>query len=535
MALTFPGGIALYDRRSTVRKEFSENEAPAFCRYDIPDGFDIIVNDGDRVFVNSPLMRDCDGFCIYSTVSGTVLEVTPKTVTVENDSEFVSVPLFERIQKPVSELTCDEIISYVKACGITGAFSGEPVYRKMERSLQKARRLVISCVESDPCSGHVRSFAVKNADGIVLGAKLLMLALGIKKTVIAFGEKDTKVVSAFEKVITHKNMLVSAFVDEKYPQGNDRLLISSIYHVEIPFSRTPEECGYLVMSAETVFNVYHCLKNACCVMKKALTIAGDGVLSPIYMQAYVGTPFESIASSCQAEADAVTVNGGVINGRITNGGAVSQFTNVLAFVRPYKQHVDECIRCSRCATVCPMHLIPYMFFENYQNGRHEDNIDFGIYNCIECGCCAYVCPSAIDLLGTIRKGRGEATCEYEENELNNLPDISDEAVYSEENPDPLFGVIHESAADTDNEEQADKDAAAVSETIEPVSEEATEDEPSPSVGNADLISIPELDISTIGKKRRKKKKDFGKELEEVLKANPEDFDDKGDDANDDDK
>ena len=35
------------------------------------------------------------------------------------------------------------------------------------------------------------------------------------------------------------------------------------------------------------------------------------------------------------------------------------------------------------------------------------------------------------------------------------------------------------------------------------------------------------------KKRKKKKKDFRKELGDVLKANPEDFDEKGDDANDD--
>ena len=110
-------------------------------------------------------------------------------------------------------------------------------------------------------------------------------------------------------------MLVSAFVDEKYPQGDDRLLISSIYHVEIPFSRTPEECGYLVMSAETVFNVYHCLKNACCVTKKALTVAGDGIPSPLNLMAHIGTPFEDIASSYQAETDALAVNGGIINGR----------------------------------------------------------------------------------------------------------------------------------------------------------------------------------------------------------------------------
>ena len=533
MALTFPGGIALYDRRSTACKEFSEMEAPAFCRYDIPDGFETIVNAGDMIFVNSPLMRDPDGFCIYSTVSGNIREVNRKTVTVENDGEFVSVPLFEQIQKPVSELTSDEIILYVKSCGITGAFSGEPVYRKMERSLQKARRLVISCVESDPCSGHVRSFAVKNADGIVLGAKLVMLALGIKKTVIAFGERDTKVAAAFEKVITHKNMLVSAFVDAKYPQGDDRLLISSIYHVEIPFSRTPEECGYLVMSAETVCNVYHCLKNACCITKKALTVAGDGIPSPLNLMAHVGTPFEDIASLCKAETDALTVNGGIIKGRITDGGAVSQSTNVLTFVRPYKQHTDECIRCSRCASVCPMHLIPYMFLENYQNGRHGDNIDFGIYNCIECGCCAYVCPSAIDLLGTIRNDRGEASIVYETDQPNGLPDISDEAVFFEENPDPLFGVTPENSDDVNSEEQSDDDVEALPETDESVSAAVPEAEPAPSEGDSDLVSIPELDLSEIGKKRRKKKKDFRKELGDVLKANPEDFDEKGDDANDD--
>ena len=523
MALTFPGGIALYDRKSTAHKEFSEKEAPAFCRYDIPDGFEIIVNAGDTVFVNTPLMRDPDGFCIYSTVSGAVREVNEKSITIDNDGEFVTVPLFEQIRKPVSELTCDEIISYVKLCGITGAFSGEPVYRKMLRSFQRTRRLVISCVESDPCSGHVRSFAVKNADGIVLGAKLIMLALGIKKTVIAFGEKDTRVVSAFERIITHKNMLVSAFVDEKYPQGNDRLLISSIYHVEIPFSRTPEECGYLVMSAETVFNVYNCLKNACCVTKKALTVAGDGVASPLNLMAYVGTPFEEIALSCQTEADSLTVDGGIINGRITDGGTVSQSTNVLALVRPYRQHSDECIRCSRCASVCPMHLIPYMFLENHQNGRHDDNIDFGIYNCIECGCCAYVCPSAIDLLGTIRAERGEATVVYEDDEPCDLPDGSDapdEPTYREADPDTIFGAATESIADINNEEQSGEDNEATPEA-----------EPTGSDGNSEPASVPMIDLSAVDQKRKKKKKDFKKELREVLESNPEDIDEKGNDAN----
>ena len=71
------------------------------------------------------------------------------------------------------------------------------------------------------------------------------------------------------------------------------------------------------------------------------------------------------------------------------------------------------------------------------------------------------------------------------------------------------------------------------EADESITAAVQEAESTPSGGDSDLVSIPELDLSEIGKKRKKKKKDFRKELGDVLKANPEDFDGKGDDANDD--
>ena len=133
----------------------------------------------------------------------------------------------------------------------------------------------------------------------------------------------------------------------------------------------------------------------------------------------------------------------------------------------------------------------------------------------------------------IRNYRGEASVVYDSDEPDDLPDISNEAVFFEENPDPFFGVTPESAVDVNSEEQSEDHVEALPEADESITAAVQEAESTPSGGDSDLVSIPELDLSEIGKKRKKKKKDFRKELGDVLKANPEDFDGKGDDANDD--
>jgi len=364
-------------------------------------------------------MHDCDGFCRYSSVSGTVKEITDSYIAIANDGKDNQIELFPEICKPINEMSREEILGYIKACGIVGTYSGEPLYKKLTRCFEKVNRLVISCIESDPCSGHVRTFAAAHPEEIVLGAKIIMLAMGVKKTVIAFGEKDGKIAAAFDRVSAKKDLIVSAFVDKKYPQGNDRILVTSIYNVEIPFSLTPDMCGYLVLSAETVYNVYDCLKNSCSVYEKALTVTGDGIKHPTNVIARIGTPFEHLMRSFGADESSVAVSGGVLNGQASPDGVLEHNTNILFAANRYDVKQQRCIRCSRCASVCPMHLSPYKFYENRLSGFHEKSIDIGLYNCIECGCCSYVCPSRIDLLGAIRKEKKgitesediESTCE----------------------------------------------------------------------------------------------------------------------------
>ena len=52
-----------------------------------------------------------------------------------------------------------------------------------------------------------------------------------------------------------------------------------------------------------------------------------------------------------------------------------------------------CIKCGRCLSVCPMHLMP----PNIENAYSLMNLDmmkhYKVNMCVECGCCAYVCPA----------------------------------------------------------------------------------------------------------------------------------------------
>jgi electron transport complex protein RnfC len=74
---------------------------------------------------------------------------------------------------------------------------------------------------------------------------------------------------------------------------------------------------------------------------------------------------------------------------------------------PAPQPAMPCIRCTRCAEVCPQELQPqdlYWFAKANNFGKAED---FHLFDCIECGACAYVCPSHIPLVNYYRYAKSE--------------------------------------------------------------------------------------------------------------------------------
>jgi electron transport complex protein RnfC len=57
-----------------------------------------------------------------------------------------------------------------------------------------------------------------------------------------------------------------------------------------------------------------------------------------------------------------------------------------------------CIRCGRCAEVCPVQLLPQQLYWHARAKAFDRAQGYNLFDCIECGCCAQVCPSHIPLV-----------------------------------------------------------------------------------------------------------------------------------------
>ncbi|HYQ58382.1 MAG TPA: 4Fe-4S dicluster domain-containing protein, partial [Draconibacterium sp.] len=72
-----------------------------------------------------------------------------------------------------------------------------------------------------------------------------------------------------------------------------------------------------------------------------------------------------------------------------------------------REEILACIRCSRCTSVCPMGLEPYLLMTLGEKQIFERAENERIMDCIECGSCSYTCPSSRPLLDYIRFGKGK--------------------------------------------------------------------------------------------------------------------------------
>jgi electron transport complex protein RnfC len=72
-----------------------------------------------------------------------------------------------------------------------------------------------------------------------------------------------------------------------------------------------------------------------------------------------------------------------------------------------RKNTEPCIRCSKCVSVCPMGLEPYLLMGLSQKNLYERLESEKVLDCIECGSCSFICPSNRPLLDYIRLGKAE--------------------------------------------------------------------------------------------------------------------------------
>jgi electron transport complex protein RnfC len=192
----------------------------------------------------------------------------------------------------------------------------------------------------------------------------------------------------------------------KYPQGGEKQLIKAITGKELPSGKLPFDMGCVVQNVGTVHAVYEAVMKNKPLFERIITISGDGIEYPSNYRVRVGTPISYLidkAGGMNENVSKIILGGPMMGNAIVNQSApATKLTSgVLLFKEDKisKNEASACIRCGKCAQVCPAGLRPFAIKQAVvYSGLTDELRKLHAGDCIECGCCAYTCPANIPLL-----------------------------------------------------------------------------------------------------------------------------------------
>ncbi len=387
-----------------------------------------VVNKGDEVKVGQIIAKSSSFVStnIHSSVSGKVKKVDfsedssgyPKQgifIDVAGDEWVEGIDRSEDLVKEIT-LGSQEIVSKIQEAGIVGLGGATfPTHVKLVPPKgMKAEILLINGVECEPYLTSDHRLMLEKADEILVGIQLLMKAMNVEKAAIGIeNNKPDAIQLLSEKAKNYKGISVVA-LKVKYPQGGEKQLIKAVTGREVPSGGLPIAVGAVVSNVGTAFAVYEAVQKNKPLFERVVTVTGKGVENPSNYKVRIGTATSELVEAAGGlpENTGKVISGGPMMGRAIASleVPVTKGTSGILIMKEEESKRKEyisCIRCSRCVSVCPMGLEPYLLMTLSEKQIFDRAEKDRVMDCIECGSCSYTCPSNRPLLDYIRFGKGK--------------------------------------------------------------------------------------------------------------------------------
>lgn len=297
--------------------------------------------------------------------------------------------------------------------GVVGAGgAGFPTHVKAE---SRAEIVIANGCECEPL---VRSdYHVLAGDGSVVleGLSVMMLATGAGKGYLAVRHEYEDLLAPLKKKAESAGVEFVT-VPDKYPAGDEHILVYEATGRAIPQGGIPLDVGVVVNNVNTLFNVARAMEGKA-VTSRIVTVAGD-VARTVVGDVPIGT---SVADVLKLTGNYGSLAGkkillsGVMMGEVcddlarpvdkrmgsvivlpeTNEVIVRKTLPVEAMM---KRAASVCCQCTFCTELCPRHLLghdiePHKIMRTVAlAGSNIEDIAGAMY-CCECGLCGmYVCP-----------------------------------------------------------------------------------------------------------------------------------------------
>lgn len=387
----------------------------------------VLVNRGDQVKVGQ-LIAQAEGFVstnIHSSVSGKVLKVDQfmdssgyrkmaVQIQVEGDEWVENIDRSNDLVRN-TVLPAEDIRKKILEAGIVGLGGATfPTHVKLMVPQGKtAEYVIINGVECEPYLTADHALMMERSEELFSGIQILMKGLGVEKAILGIENNKPDAIAKMKELTRGSKVTVEG-LKVKYPQGGEKQLVQALLKREVPSGGLPIDVGVVVFNVGTSLAVYEAVNKNRPLIERVVTVTGKSLEKPSNFMVRIGTPVSALVEAAGGlpEHTAKVINGGPMMGKALSTLDVpvvkgSSGILLLDEGEARRRIVQPCIRCTKCVSVCPMGLEPYLLMTLSEKSLFERMETEKVMDCIECGSCSYTCPSSRPLLDYIRLGKAE--------------------------------------------------------------------------------------------------------------------------------
>jgi electron transport complex protein RnfC len=388
----------------------------------------VIVSRGDEVKTGQ-LIAKSSGFIsanIHSSVTGKVFKIDEVMdqsgyrrmaviIDTKEDEWAEGIDPSDDIIREIM-LGKQEIIQRIADMGVVGLGGATfPTNVKMMVPDGKtAEYLIINGVECEPYLTSDHRLMMEKGEEMLIGTAILMKALGVKQAMIGIENNKPDAIEYLGKLAKNFDGVTVHALKVKYPQGGEKQLIKALTGREVPSGKLPIETGCVVDNVGTAFAVYEAIQKNKPLIERVVTVTGKAAKKPCNLMVRVGTPIIDLIEKAGGLPENLgkVIGGGPMMGKAlmsVEAPIVKGSSGILLVPENEAKRVSvqNCIRCGRCITVCPMGLEPYLITQEVKHQMYDKAEADKVMDCIECGSCQYTCPSGRPLLDYLRLGKSK--------------------------------------------------------------------------------------------------------------------------------
>jgi electron transport complex protein RnfC len=384
-----------------------------------------VVQVGEKV-LKGQLIGMPDGFissAVHAPTSGTITEIGMHPVAHPSGLPNLCATLMpdgkelwvQRQAIDYRTLSADALQQQLRMAGVVGLGGATfPSDIKLRIGRRKVNTLILNAAECEPYITCDDMLMREHALDIVMGAEILRFIVDAAEVLIAIEDNKPEANTAMHQAVKDSGMPFEVVtIPTIYPGGGAKQLIFVLTGLEVPSGTLPPDIGVQCFNVATTYSVYRALAHGEPLLSRVVTVTGNVRQARNY-QALIGTPIDELVALSEELPD---TNGYIMGGPMMGiplpevRVPVVKATNCVIAASeklfPSPPPAMPCIRCTRCAEVCPAELQPedlYWFARGREFGKAQA---FSLFDCIECGACSYVCPSHIPLVQYFRFAKSE--------------------------------------------------------------------------------------------------------------------------------